>query len=71
MNQDTIGYDSLESRPLPQWLTDQRDGKNSYQPEIIEMKEDHSLDIAIISTLGIILLTVFFLTLYFLRKNKK
>ena len=71
MRQDTVAYDSLEARPLPKWLTDQRDGLNTYQPEILEMKEDHSIQNSLIFTGVIILLTVVFLTLYFLRKNKK
>lgn len=71
MRQDTIGYDSLEARPLPKWLTDQRDGLNTYQPEVREMKEDHSLSISLISTGIIIFLTILFLTIWFLKKNKK
>lgn len=71
MRQDTIGYDSLEARPLPKWLTDQREGLNTYQPEVREMKEDHSLDISLISTGVVIILTILFLTIWFLKKNKK
>ena len=71
MRQDTIGYDSLEARPLPKWLTDQRDGLNNYQPEVREMKEDHSLDISLISTGVVIFLTIVILTIWFLKKNKK
>ncbi len=71
MKQDTIGYDSLQARPLPKWLTDQRDGLNTYQPQQLEMKEDHSLQISLISTGVVILITVVFLTFYFLRKNKR
>lgn len=71
MNQDTIGYDSLEARPLPKWLTDQRDGLNTWQPEKLEMKEDHSLQISLLSTGIVILITVVILTIYFLRKNKR
>lgn len=71
MRQDTIGYDSLEARPLPKWLTDQRDGLNTYQPEVREMKEDHSLDISLISTGVVIFLTIVILTIWFLKKNKK
>ena len=71
MRQDTIGYDSLEARPLPKWLTDQRDGLNTYQPEVREMKEDHSLSISLISTGVLIFLTILFLTIWFLKKNKK
>lgn len=71
MRQDTIGYDSLEARPLPKWLTDQREGLNTYQPEVREMKEDHSLSISLISTGAVIFLTILFLTIWFLKKNKK
>jgi len=71
MHQDTVGYDSLEARPLPKWLTDQRDGLNTYQPETREMKEDHSLSISLISTGTVIILTIFILTIWFLKKTKK
>jgi len=71
MRQDTIGYDSLEARPLPKWLTDQRDGLNTYQPEVREMKEDHSLSISLISTGVVIFLTILCLTIWLLKKNKK
>ncbi len=71
MRQDTIGYDSLEARPLPKWLTDQREGLNTYQPEVREMKEDNSLNISFISTGAVIILTILFLTIWFLKKNKK
>ena len=71
MIQDSIRYDSLEARPLPKWLTDQRDGLNTYQPQKLEMKEDHSLQISLISTGVVIVLTLVFLTIWFLRKNKK
>jgi heme/copper-type cytochrome/quinol oxidase subunit 2 len=71
MEQDTIIYDSLENRPLPKWLTDQRDGLNKYQPETLEMKEDKSLSISFIITGAVILLIVTVLTIYILRKNRK
>jgi len=71
MRQDTIVYDSLDVRPLPKWLTDQRDGLNTYQPQQLEMKEDHSLQVSLISTGIVILITIVFLTFFFLRKNKK
>lgn len=71
MTQDTVAYDSLAARPLPKWLTDQRDGLNTYQPEILEMKEDRTLQISLVSTGVIIILTVLILTIWFLRKNKK
>ena len=71
MEQDTIRYDSLDTRPLPKWLTDQRDGLNTYQPQKLEMKEDRSLQISLISTGIVILITLAILTFYYLRKNKK
>ncbi len=71
MQQDTVTYDSLEARPLPKWLTDQRDGLNTYQPQKLEMKEDRTLQISIISTGVVILLTVAVLSIWMIRKNKK
>lgn len=71
MRQDTIAYDTLDARPLPKWLTDQRDGLNTYQPERLEMREDTTLQVSLISTGIIIILTVIILTIYFLRKNKR
>ena len=71
MDQDTIKHDSSENRPLPKWLTDQRDGLNQYQPEIKVMKEDRSLNISFMITGATILLAVAVLTLYMLRKNRE
>jgi len=70
MEQDTLITDSLTSRPLPKWLTDQRDGLNTLQPVKIEMKEDKSLNISLIVTGAFILLVVAVLTIYVLRRNK-
>jgi hypothetical protein len=70
MEQDTLRYDSLEKRPLPKWLTDQKEGLNTVQLQKIEMKEDASLNISFILTGIIILLVVTLLTVYILRKNK-
>ncbi|MDD4144707.1 MAG: hypothetical protein PHN68_08735 [Prolixibacteraceae bacterium] len=71
MNQDSAIYDSLSTRPLPKWLTDQRDGLNTYQPEVFEMKDDNSLQISIVITGIIIVITVVVLTVYFFYRNKK
>lgn len=71
MDTDTVRYNSMEDRPLPKWLTDQRDGLNTYQPEVLEMKEDYSLEISIAFTGFVIFITVIILTILFLRKNKK
>ena len=71
MQKDTLVYDSLNARPLPKWLTDQRDGLNTYQPQEIEMKKDYSLQISLISTGVVIVISIVVLTVIFLRKNKK
>ena len=71
MDHDSITYDSLEVRPLPKWLTDQRDGLNTVQPATMEIKDDRSLTVSFILTGAIILLAVTVLTVYFLRKKKK
>jgi len=71
VKEDTVRYDSPESRPLPKWLIDQREGMNAYQPVKREMKADHSLTISMVSTGISVILTVLILTLYFLRKSKK
>ncbi|MFA5587530.1 MAG: hypothetical protein WC987_02070 [Mariniphaga sp.] len=56
---------------MPKWLTDQRDGLNTYQPEIRVMKDDRSLTVSMISTGIFIFLTILVLTIYFHLKNKK
>jgi len=71
MNQDSVTYDSLEIRPLPKWLTDQRDGLNTIQPVKMEMKDDRSLTVSLVLTGAFILLAVTILTVFFLRKKKK
>ena len=71
MQIDTLSYDSLKSRPLPEWLVDQKMGVASIKAEEIVMKEDRSLEIAMFVTVSIILLVVVFLTLRINRKHKK
>ena len=71
MDQDTIAYDSLAGRPLPKWLTDQRDGLNTIQPLKLEIKDDRSLNTSFILTMAIILFAVIILTVFTLRKKKK
>ena len=70
MQTDTISYDTLDSRPLPKWLLDQKAGVTTIQPEKIVMKEDNSLKISFVVTAIIIILTITVLTVYLLRKNK-
>ncbi len=71
MTQDSTKYDSLNARPLPKWLTDQRDGLNTYQPVRPVMKEDRSLEISLVVTGVFILLIVSILTVYILKRKKK
>jgi len=70
MQIDTLSYDSLDSRPLPKWLIDQKSGVTSFQPEEIVMKEDHSLEISFIVTVVFIILLAAFITLYINKKHK-
>lgn len=70
MQSDTLSYDSLESRPLPKWLMDQKSEVTAIQPEKLVMEEDHSLIISIVATVSFIILVVGLLTLYLGRKHK-
>ena len=70
MQKDTLSYDSLDSRPLPKWLIDQKSGVTSFQPEKIVMKEDHSLEISFIVTGVFIILLAALITLYINKKHK-
>lgn len=67
---DSLKTDSTEARPLPKWLTDQRDGLNAYQPVQREMKSDHSLHFSFLATILIAVLAVLLLTVYFRRKKR-
>ena len=72
MQSETQVYDTLNSRPLPKWLIDQKSGLTTIQPEKLEMREDNSLEISFYITAIFILLTVTILTIVILkRKNKK
>jgi heme/copper-type cytochrome/quinol oxidase subunit 2 len=70
MQNDTILYDTISNRPLPKWLTDQKEGLNTIQPQKIEMREDHSLKISFVITLLLILLAVVVSTVYILKKYR-
>ena len=71
MDQDSIRYDSLDIRPLPKWLTDQKAGLNTAQPPKIIMKEDRSLEISLTITVIFILFIVTLLTVIILKKKNK
>jgi len=70
MDKDTLTYDSLAERPLPKWLTDQRDGLNTVQTVRKEMKNDRSLEVSFALTSAIIVLVIAVLTIYILRKKR-
>ena len=70
MQIDTLSYDSLDSRPLPEWLIDQKSGITTIQPEEIVMREDHSLTISFIVTGLFIIFLVALITFYINRKHK-
>ena len=70
MEQDSVRYDSLENRPLPKWLTDQKEGLNTVQPPKIVIKEDRSLGISFGLTAVIIIFIVTLLTVKILKKKK-
>ncbi len=71
MQSDTITYDTLNSRPLPKWLIDQKTGLNTIQPQKIVMREDNSLKISFIATAIIIIILVAVSTVYVLKKHSK
>ncbi len=71
MFQDSSAYDSLAERPLPKWLTDQRDGLNTIQPVKMEMKEDKSLNVSFVLTGAVILLIITIMTVYIIKKKRK
>lgn len=71
MEQDSLKYDTIPERPLPQWLTKQKQGLNTWQPEKIVMKEDKSLQTSFIVTGAGIILIICILTLLVLRKKKR
>jgi heme/copper-type cytochrome/quinol oxidase subunit 2 len=70
MQNDTLSYDTLNNRPLPKWLVDQKAGLTTIQPQKTVMREDNSLKISFIVTSVFILLAVTILTVYFLHKHK-
>ena len=72
MEQDSIKYDSLEIRPLPKWLTDQKARNELAEEKEQFIREDHSLNIALGITLLSTLLLVLFFTFWIIkRKNIK
>ena len=70
MQTDTLSYDSLDNRPLPKWLMDQKSGITTIQVEKMAMKEDHSLKISFVVTAILIILVVALLTLLVNKKYR-
>jgi len=70
MIQDSLVYDSLNNRPLPKWLTDQKEGLTSVQPVKIEMKEDNSLRISFLATSAVIFIAFIIVTILILKKQR-
>jgi hypothetical protein len=70
MQPDTISYDTLDARPLPKWLTDQKEGLTTIQPVKLEMREDNSLKYSFIITAFLIILAAVVLTVFFNRKYR-
>jgi heme/copper-type cytochrome/quinol oxidase subunit 2 len=70
MQDDTLHNDTLNNRPLPKWLIDQKAGLTTIQPDKIQMREDNSLKISLIVTATFILLVIAVLTVYILKKYK-
>ncbi len=71
MDQDSLNYDTIPERPLPKWLTDQRDGINTIKPVMKEIRDDRSLETSFMITGFIILLTLIVMTIIIVRKNRK
>jgi hypothetical protein len=70
MQTDTLKYDTLNNRPLPKWLIDQKEGLTTIQPQKIEMKEDNSLKISFIITALVILVALVISTVYIIKKYR-
>jgi hypothetical protein len=70
MQTDTLKYDTLNNRPLPKWLIDQKEGLTTIQPQKIEMREDNSLKISFIITGLLILMAVAISTVYIIKKYR-
>jgi hypothetical protein len=68
MQDDTLHYDTLNNRPLPKWLIDQKAGLTTIQPYKIQIREDNSLKISFIVTATFIVLVIAVLTVYILKK---
>jgi hypothetical protein len=71
MDEDTLKYDSMKTRPLPKWLIDQKAGLTKTITQTVAIKEDRSLGISLAITGVFILLVIAILTVYIVRKHRK
>ena len=70
MEQDTVRYDSLDNRPLPRWLTDQKAQSLLTQDKEEFIREDPSLYISLGITLFAVLILVLLFTFRILRRKQ-
>lgn len=71
MQDDTLTYDSAAIRPLPKWLTNQKEGLTAAQPEKIFIRDDKSLNMSFALTVILIVIVVAVITVFLTRKQKK
>ena len=69
MEQDTIRYDALENRPLPQWLTYQKAQSQLIEDKEAFIKKDPSLYISLGITLFSVLFVVLIITFRILKRK--
>ena len=70
MKQDTIRYDSLDNRPLPRWLTDQKAQSQLLEDKESFIREDHSLYISLGVTIFSVLVLVLLFTFRIIKRKK-
>ncbi len=70
MQPDTVSYDTLDARPLPEWLIDQKEGLTTIQHPNIEMRKDNSLKYSFAITALLIVIAVVISTVYILKKYR-
>ena len=71
MPQDTLIYDTLNARPLPEWLIKQQQAETTGQQEKIIIAEDHSLNNSVAITAVILIIGVVSATIFIKRKYRK
>ncbi len=69
MEQDTVRYDSLDNRPLPQWLRDQQAQSQLIEDKEGFIREDPSLYISLGVTLFSVLVLVLLITFRIIKRK--